>query len=83
MVFSDNLRGLVVLVFRINTISDIPNDGITQEELNYLVSLHDKVEIFLNKINDERRKISLIRLQGAFRKSNVEELKAILDGNSI
>ncbi|WP_406241869.1 hypothetical protein ACF3M2_12445 [Tissierella carlieri] len=69
--------------FRINTISDIPNDGITQEELNYLVSLHDKVEIFLNKINDERRKISLIRLQGAFRKSNVEELKAILDGNSI
>lgn len=69
--------------FRIGSISDMIDDGINQDELNYLVSIRDKIEIFLNKINDERSNISLIRLQGAFRKSNVEELEAILEGNSI
>lgn len=80
--FSQSPR-LNVISLELDNMSNIIDDGISQEELKYLVSTYDEIKVFLNKINDERGKISFNRIQGAFRKSNVNELEMILDSSSL
>lgn len=56
---------------------DMDDDGISVQELEYLIKVRDKLEIYIKKINDELEEKSIRRMFGIFRKSNVDELKAV------
>ncbi len=72
---------LRVTYFKVSRIPDILDDGITEEELNYLVSVRDNLEIFIKRLNEEWSKPAFLRTHGIFSKSDIEELKKIYDGN--
>lgn len=61
----------------IRKIADIDDEGISKQELDYLVNVRDKLKIYIDKINDELEEKSIRRMLGIFRKSNVDELEAI------
>lgn len=61
----------------IREIADIDDEGISEQELDYLINVRDKLKIYIDKINDELEEKTLRRMFGIFRKSNVEELEAI------
>lgn len=67
----------------ISEIADIDDEGITKQELEYLINVRDKLKIYIDKINDELEEKSIRRMFGIFRKSNVEELEAIFVESSI
>lgn len=60
----------------VEDLSDIIDDGVSEEEKEHLAKTHDELKIFINKIND---KISnKFRIQSLFNKANINELKDIL-----
>lgn len=61
----------------IREIADIDDEGISEQELEYLINVRDKLKIYIDRINDELEEKSLRRMFGIFRNSNVEELEAI------
>jgi len=61
----------------ISEIADINDEGISEQELECLIKLRDKLKIYIDKINDELEGKSIRRMFGIFRKSNVDELEAI------
>lgn len=68
--------------FHISKIAKMNDDGINEKELEYLINVRDKLKIYINKINDELEEISIRRMFGIFRRSNVAELKTIFDDSS-
>lgn len=58
-------------------IANIDDEGISKQELEYLINVRDKLKIYIYKINDELEEKSIKRMFGIFRKSNVVELEAI------
>lgn len=63
----------------IRKIADIDYGGISVNELEYLINVRDELKIYLDKINEEHEEISIRRMFGIFRKSNVDELNIIFD----
>ncbi len=68
----------------ISKIADIGDEGISEQELRYLINLRNELEIYINKIDNELEEKSIARIFGGiFRKSNVKELESIfLDASS-
>nr|WP_312578018.1 hypothetical protein [Sedimentibacter sp.] len=66
----------------IGKISDIDDDGISEKELEYLINVRAKLKIYLDKINEELDEVSIRRIFGIFRKSNVDELQSIFNETS-
>lgn len=64
-------------------IANIDDEGISKQELEYLINVRDKLKIYIDKINEELEEKSIRRIFGIFRKSNVIELKAIFTEYSI
>lgn len=67
--------------FEVSRMPDILDDGITEEELNYLVSVRDNLEMFLKRVNEKWSKPEFLRIHGIFSKSDIKELEKIFDGN--
>jgi hypothetical protein len=56
------------------------NDGgISKKELVYVIYVRDSLKMYIDKINDELEEISIRRMFGIFRKSNVAELEDIFN----
>lgn len=68
---------LSAIRYDIRKTADIDDEGISKQELEYLINVRDKLKIYNDKINDELEGKSLRRMFGIFRKSNVEELGTI------
>lgn len=64
-------------------IANIDDEGISKQELEYLINVRDKLKIYIDKINEELEEKSIRRIFGIFRKSNVIELEAIFTEYSI
>ena len=75
---SPRLNSISYYVFKI---ADMNDDGISKKELVYLTYVRDSLKGYIYKINDELEEVSIRRMFGIFRKSNVAELVDIFNVN--
>lgn len=68
-----------VISFTLSRISRFEYENLSKEELDYLISVRDKLKEFNDKINLEYRGISIKRILGVFRKPKINELKTIFN----
>lgn len=67
--------------YYIGKIADMNDGGISEKELVYVIYVRDSLKVYIDKINDELEEISIRRMFGIFRKSNVAELEDIFNVN--
>lgn len=67
--------------YYVGKIADMNDGGISKKELTYVIYVRDSLKVYIDKINDELEEISIRRIFGIFRKSNVAELVDIFNVN--
>ena len=67
--------------YYIGRIADMNDGGISEKELVYMIYVRDSLKVYIDKINDELEEVSIRRMFGIFRKSNIAELEDIFNIN--